>query len=141
MRPSNDEYFIGIAEAVSLRATCGRRKVGAVITDKDYQILSTGYNSVASGLPHCPNEKDCGGANQESGDTSKCIARHAEDVALMKCNDIYRIDTIYVTTQPCVSCVRRLLDTSCKTIVFCYPYPDTKGLDIWRDNGKTWRQI
>ena len=42
-RPGWDEYFIGIAKAVSTRATCLRRKYGAVIT-KDNIIVSTGYN-------------------------------------------------------------------------------------------------
>lgn len=141
MRPDNDNFFIDIAKAVSKRATCGRRKVGAVLTDKNHQILATGYNSVAIGLPHCPDEQDCGGANQKSGNSSKCIARHAEDVALMKCSDIYSIDTIYITTQPCSSCVRRLLDTACKTIVFKNDYPDADALVSWSDAGRTWRQI
>jgi dCMP deaminase len=34
MRPGWDEYFINIAKAVSTRATCLRRKYGAVITKR-----------------------------------------------------------------------------------------------------------
>jgi len=140
-RLSNDAYFIGIAKAVSARATCGRRKVGCVITDEYHQILATGYNSVASGLPHCPTEKACPGVNDKSGDSSRCQARHAEDVALMKCNDIYRIETVYVTTQPCSSCVRRLLDTTARTIVFKDSYPDLEAKEIWVKAGRNWRQV
>jgi len=51
-RPSWDEYFISIAELVSTRSICLRRKVGAVLV-KDRRIISTGYNGPPSGLKHC----------------------------------------------------------------------------------------
>ena len=47
-RPSNDEYFMDMAELVSTRSTCLRRKVGAVIV-KDKRVLSTGYNGSPKG--------------------------------------------------------------------------------------------
>jgi len=141
MRPSNDAYFIGIAVAVSKRATCGRRQVGCVLTDRNHRIISTGYNSVASGQPHCPDEEDCGGSKQASGNTSMCIAQHAESIALAKCNDIFQIHTAYITTQPCVSCARKLLDTSCVRIVFLEPYPDEQSETIWVGAGRRWSQL
>jgi len=141
MRPSNDAYFLGIAKAVSKRATCGRRQVGCVLTDKNHRIISTGYNSVASGLPHCPDEEPCPGAYDKSGNTSRCIARHAEDVAIAKCPNVYEIYTAYVTTQPCVACVRRLLDTNCRRIVYAEPYPDNQSEILWVSMGHQWSQI
>ena len=42
-RPSWDEYFLEVAVLVSKRATCLRRRVGAVLV-KDKKILATGYN-------------------------------------------------------------------------------------------------
>lgn len=51
-RPGWDQYFLGIAQAVSARADCTRRKVGAVIV-KDRRIVSTGYNGAASGEGSC----------------------------------------------------------------------------------------
>ena len=51
-RPSWDEYFMGITEKVSARATCPRATVGAVVV-KDNRILSTGYNGAPAGKPHC----------------------------------------------------------------------------------------
>jgi dCMP deaminase len=41
-----------IAHIVSMRSTCLRRNVGAVIV-KDKRILATGYNGAPSGLKHC----------------------------------------------------------------------------------------
>ena len=51
-RPSNDEYFMDMAQLVSTRSTCLRRKVGAVIV-KDKRVLSTGYNGSPKGTRHC----------------------------------------------------------------------------------------
>ncbi|HOT05791.1 MAG TPA: deaminase, partial [Atribacter sp.] len=50
-RPDWDEYFMSIAELVSTRSTCLRRKVGAVLV-LDRRILATGYNGAPSGLAH-----------------------------------------------------------------------------------------
>jgi dCMP deaminase len=41
-RKSKDEYYLGIAKEVSLRSTCYRRAIGALIIRGD-QIISTGY--------------------------------------------------------------------------------------------------
>jgi hypothetical protein len=51
-RPSKDEYYLGIAQAVAKRSTCIRRQYGAVIV-KDDRIISTGYNGSARGEDNC----------------------------------------------------------------------------------------
>lgn len=51
-RPSWDEYFITIAQAVATRADCSRRKVGAVIV-KNNRIVATGYNGAPAGRAGC----------------------------------------------------------------------------------------
>lgn len=140
-RPNNDEYFMRIASQVALRGTCARRVVGCVIVDVHNNIMSTGYNSVASGLPHCA-QKPCAGAGAKSGtDLHLCEARHAEDVALMKCPNINAIHTVYSTTEPCAGCTRRLLDTSCKRVVFAEPYPGSDSRAIWKGAGREWYEM
>jgi dCMP deaminase len=51
-RPSWDEYFMEVMEAISKRATCDRGKSGCVIV-KNKQILVTGYVGSPMGLDHC----------------------------------------------------------------------------------------
>jgi dCMP deaminase len=51
-RPSWDEYFIGVMEAISKRATCDRGRSGAVIA-KGNQLLVSGYVGSPVGFSHC----------------------------------------------------------------------------------------
>ena len=51
MRPDLDTWGLRLAHDVSSRATCIRRAVGCVLVDEHGEILATGYNGVASGVP------------------------------------------------------------------------------------------
>lgn len=57
-RPSFDDYYLGIAEAVAARADCTRRKAGAVIV-KDATIVGHGYNGAPPGKPGCLSDGAC----------------------------------------------------------------------------------
>src|ERR1700742_4392945 len=59
-RPTWVDYFLGIADAVAVRADCTRRKVGAVVVDaKTKHIIATGYNGAAPGEPGCLSDGAC----------------------------------------------------------------------------------
>lgn len=57
-RISWDDYFFEIAEVVSKRSTCLRRRYGAVIV-KNNKIISTGYNGASVGEPNCTDVGYC----------------------------------------------------------------------------------
>lgn len=57
-RPSWDDYFLGIARAVAVRADCTRRQVGAVIV-KNNRIVATGYNGAPAREPGCLSAGAC----------------------------------------------------------------------------------
>lgn len=59
VRPSKDESFMEIAESVSMRSTCLRRRYGAVIVSKDGRIVSTGYNGAPRHRANCTDLKYC----------------------------------------------------------------------------------
>ena len=42
LRPSWDEYFLGLVDEVAQRATCDRGRSGCVIA-RDRRIIATGY--------------------------------------------------------------------------------------------------
>lgn len=83
-RISKDNYYLGIALAVSKRSTCLKRKYGAVIV-KDDEIIATGYNGSPRGEKNCCEIGFCKRLNVEhnSGDYSDCHAVHAEQNAML----------------------------------------------------------
>jgi dCMP deaminase len=140
-RISVDSYFIEMAQLVSKRATCKRRKVGCVLVNSRNHVIATGYNGVAAGLPHCI-EKQCKGACFPSGEGLEfCEAIHAEQNALLQCKDVYEIAKCYVTHSPCIHCVKMLLNTSCQEIVFKENYTHTDSKNLWENSGRIWRYI
>lgn len=157
MRPTRDQWAMGLAQLTAQRATCCRRKVGAVLLNIRGHVLATGYNGVASGMPHCndvqlvkmstmvfgetyPNA--CSGANAPSGQSlDACQAIHAEQNALLQCRDVYEIHTVYVTASPCITCCKLLLNTGCQRIVFVEEYPHSSAKELWVSSGREWVQL
>lgn len=140
-RPDWDGYFSFIAYAVSQRGSCPRRKVGAVFTDAHRDIVATGYNGRAAGLPECEGfNTSCPAVREKSGSgLLGCEAIHAEMNALARCKDIHKVDTIYLTCSPCTHCVSVLLSTSAKRIVFSELYADSdEPQRRWEGAGRAW---
>jgi dCMP deaminase len=97
-RPSWDDYAMNIAEAVSVRGDCTRRRVGAVILDVAHRVVAVGYNGGRAGGPsclkgECPRGRhyqwttvmgDCPG-NLECGDWSHGPGCPATPVWICRC--------------------------------------------------------
>lgn len=137
-RPSIDEYFLLMSQLVGTRSTCARRRVGCVLVNEYNHVIATGYNGVAAGVPHCI-DKHCPGADLPSGQgLHLCQAIHAEQNAIMQCNDITKIAKAYITASPCIGCTRLLLGTSCKEVIFLEEYPHNDAKDLWTSVGRKW---
>lgn len=144
-RPSWDEYFAALAEQVSTRTTCVRRAVGAVIV-KDNRILATGYNGVPMGMEHCGKV----GCLREkmgvpSGERQEiCRGLHAEQNAIIQAAR-YGIDIsgakIYITTQPCITCAKMLINAGISEIIYANPYPDELSLGMLEEAGVPFRTL
>ena len=127
-RISWDNYFMMIAENVSSRSTCIRRKVGAVIV-KDKRILATGYNGAPTGISHC-NDENClrTKLNLPSGERHElCRGLHAEQNAIIQ-SAFHGVSiknaSIFITHQPCSICTKMLINSGIKEFTFKSPYHD-----------------
>ncbi len=136
-RPGWDEYFLEVASLVSRRATCLRRRVGAVLV-KDKKILATGYNGAPSGLKHCI---DVGCVREKlkipSGQRHElCRGLHAEQNVILQAA-LYGVSTkdstLYITNQPCVICAKMLINAGIKEIVISEGYPDEMALAFLKE--------
>ena len=139
-RLMNNQYFLLLSRVLSLRATCARRRVGCVLVNNKSHILSTGYNGTARGTSNCVYDSPCNGMKFASGEgLNVCEAIHAEQNALLQCQDVYGIEKAYVTTEPCMTCTKLLLNTSCNEIIFIDSYP-CKSKELWESAGRIWTQ-
>ena len=133
-RPSNDEYFMEMAQLVSSRSTCLRRKVGAVIV-KEKRVLSTGYNGSPKGTRHC-EELGCIRVklNVPSGTRHElCRGVHAEQNAVTQAAYFgVSVDgaTIYTTTYPCSMCAKILINAGIKEIIYSEGYADDLSKEL-----------
>lgn len=137
-RPSWDHYFIKIAEDVSERAICVKRKVGAIIV-KNKHLLSTGYNGAPKGFAHC-TEETCirKQMNVPSGQRHElCRGLHAEQNAIIQAA-VYGVaiegGTLYTTYQPCVICAKMMINAGLKRLVYTGGYPDELAADMLKES-------
>lgn len=120
-RPSKLKYWMGIAEAVSLRSHDSETKVGAILVKNDTgMVIATGHNGFVRGAPdlQLPNARP---------DKYKYMV-HAEENLLTHCarNGI-RVDecTLIITLSPCQKCLRLMWQAGI-TEVICR--------DLYRDH-------
>ena len=132
VRPDWNEYFLDIAKAVGRRATCLRRRYGAIIV-KDNIIISAGYNGAPRGEANCI---DTGICERERLKVPKgeryelCVAVHAEqnaiinaDPAKMEGATIYiaginAADNSIASGEPCKLCRRMIKNAKIAKVVF-----------------------
>lgn len=135
MREDKRIYFLKLAKLVATRATCPRREVGCVIINKHGHIKATGYNGVPRGHKHCI-DSPCGGQNAGTGkDLNACMATHAEQNALLQCEDVMSIHAIYLTVSPCITCAKLIANTSCKIVIYNEEYVNQEGPELLRSLG------
>ncbi|MHB8880190.1 MAG: deoxycytidylate deaminase [Thermodesulfovibrionales bacterium] len=131
IRPGWDIYFITIAKAVAARATCLRRRYGAVVT-RENVIVSTGYNGAPSGMTDCLEVGKCTRKELQIPHGERyelCHSVHAEANAIIRASaDELRGSTIYISgvdsdagecvSEPCMMCKRMILNAAIGKVVY-----------------------
>ena len=121
-RPSWDEYFMGMADTVSTRATCDRGKSGCVIV-RDKQLLVSGYVGSPTGFPHCDEVgHQMKQITHENGETTNHCMRtiHAEQNAICQAAKLgisISGATIYTRMTPCRTCAMLIINCGIKRVV------------------------
>ncbi len=127
IRPSWDDYFLGIARAVAERATCDRGRSGCVIV-RDKAILVTGYVGSPTGLPHCDEvgHQMKKMIHEDGRITQHCVRTvHAEQNAICQAAK-YGISlnggTLYCKMTPCRTCAMLIINCGIRRVVCEYRY-------------------
>jgi len=138
-RPDWNEYFMAIAELVSTRSTCLRRRIGAVLV-LERRILATGYNGAPSGLAHCTLETCLREKRQiPSGSQQElCRGLHAEQNVIIQAA-LHGVSSkgsiLYCTHKPCSLCAKMIINAGISRIVYQNPYPDPLGDELVSEAG------
>lgn len=65
IRPTWDEYFMEVMDAISKRATCGRGRSGCVIAKGNQLLVTEPARAFPIGSPHCDDIR----TNQKKSDS------------------------------------------------------------------------
>ena len=131
-RVSKENYYLDIAQTVSERATCLRRRFGAIIVKNDV-IVSTGYNGAPRGRANCT---DMGYCTREAMQIPRgqryelCRSVHAEANAIISASrrdmvggDIYLVGRDAQTGEllkdatSCMMCRRMVINAGLERVV------------------------
>jgi dCMP deaminase len=128
-RPSWDDYFMEVCDAISKRATCDRGRSGCVIA-RDNRLLVTGYVGAPAGLPHCD---DAGHQlkkmlHEDGSVTTHCVRTvHAEQNAICQAakNGVsINGATLYCRMTPCRTCAMLIINCGIIRVVCQRRYHD-----------------
>jgi len=123
MRPNWDEYFLGLLDGISRRATCNRGYGSAIVVSEHHTILTSGYVGSAPGDKHCDEVGHyVVTVVQPDGTSSQHCQRtlHAEENAILQAAmDGIRLRdaTLYCKMVPCLGCARRIARVGIKRVV------------------------
>ena len=154
IRPSKISYYLNIAKEVSTRATCLRKKYGAVLIKND-TIISTGYNGSPRGTKNCIDMNECRREklNIPRGQRYElCRSLHAEQNCIINAsrNDmidsdlyLYGIDVstneIVNDLDSCQLCKKMIINAGIKQVIFARPNNqyEIKEVSEWVMNDET----
>lgn len=142
-RVSKENYYLDIAQTVSERSTCLRRRFGSIIVKNDV-IVATGYNGAPRGRKNC---NDLGTCHREElgiprGERYElCRSVHSEANAIIAAsrNDMLGATLYMCCTSPLTGEI--LPDTS--NCMMCKRQIINAGIDwvVIRDTKETYRKI
>lgn len=154
--PTTDELNMSLASNMALKSSCLKRKVGAVICNKDGRVVATGYNEVPKGQQTCLQKYgECYRDKKRNEIMSKleekmkvfnsnwhkafgtvkvlelCRSLHAEEIAILQTSEsVTGEGTLYTTTFPCFLCAKMIVRSGIKKVVYVEAYPMDEAMDL-----------
>lgn len=116
-----EQYFMGLARLSALRSKDPNTQVGACIVDGNTnRILSVGYNGFPFGCSdkEFPWEK----GNPDEYDNKYSYVVHAEANAILNSGKDLSGAILYTTLSPCKECVKLIIQSGIKEIVYLKKY-------------------
>ena len=150
-RVSKENYYLDIAEIVSERSTCLRRRFGAIIVKND-SIVATGYNGAPRGRKNCSDLHSCKREemNIPRGERYElCRSVHSEANAIISASREEMLDAdLYLAcidcktgelaegTSPCQMCRRMIINAGIGRVIVRDTESEYRVIDVdsWIEN-------
>lgn len=147
-------YYLDLAEVVSKRSTCLRRRYGAVIVKND-EVISTGYVGAPRGRQNCTDLNYCIRVEKKipRGERYElCRSVHAEMNAIISAPRDKMLDSTlflcgqevgsgdYVQNSCCCSmCKRTIINAGIKTVIIRDDYDSYRVIEVsdWIENDES----
>ena len=135
------DFYLDVADRVSLLSRANRLKVGAVIV-KDHRILSYGYNGTPSGFDNVCEHEVVFERMMDIPENRYLVTKpeviHAEMNAILKVarsHDSTEGATLFLTHSPCMECSKAILQSGIKNVYFKLDYRSTDGVELLQKSG------
>ena len=145
-----DEYYLQIADAVSIKSKCLKKHYGAIIV-KNNEIISTGFNGPARGEAHCTKCTKVG-SDKDVVEYSSCPAIHAEQNAIISASRQEMLGSVLylsgrdvsgsideiglpIAARPCEICLRLIKNAGIEKVV------NKNGVIYQRDSEGILREV
>lgn len=110
-----DEYFMGVAMLSAMRSKDPNTQVGACIVNQNKRIVGIGYNGLPFG---CSDDKFPWNRDGDFLDTKYPYVVHAEPNAILNATNDLNGATLYVSLFPCNECMKLIIQSGIKEIVY-----------------------
>ena len=145
-----DEYYLQIADAVSIKSKCLKKHYGAIIV-KNNEIISTGFNGPARGEAHCTKCTKVG-SDKDIVEYSSCPAIHAEQNAIISASRQEMLGSVLylsgrdvsgsideiglpIAARPCEICLRLIKNAGIEKVI------NKNGVIYQRDSEGILREV
>ena len=145
-----DEYYLQIADAVSIKSKCLKKHYGAIIV-KNNEIISTGFNGPARGEAHCTKCTKVG-SDKDVVEYSSCPAIHAEQNAIISASRQEMLGSVLylsgrdvsgsideiglpIAARPCEICLRLIKNAGIEKVI------NKSGVIYQRDSKGILREV
>lgn len=145
-----DEYYLQIADAVSIKSKCLKKHYGAIIV-KNNELISTGFNGPARGEAHCTKCTKVG-SDKDMVEYSSCPAIHAEMNCIISASRQEMLgSTLYlsgydvsgainenglpIAARPCEICLRLIKNAGIDKVI------NKNGVIYQRDSGGILKEV
>ena len=116
--------FINTLDNIRDLSSCSRRKVGAILTNQDNEIITTGYNGTPRGVLNCDEGgcPRCNNPNVQSGiGYEYCLCVHAEHNAVLsaaKQGKSVKNSILYISDRPCLQCLKLIVQCQISEVYY-----------------------